>query len=110
MRLTSRWISWRNTSSGCWGSISRGRGGASVRRRFNPIREAVEEIRAGRPVIVVDDRARENEGDLVMAGERATPEAVNFMMKYGRGLICVAMTGERLDALRLPLMVDDNTS
>ncbi len=81
-----------------------------MRRRFNPIREAVEEIRAGRPVIVVDDRARENEGDLVMAGERATPEAVNFMMKYGRGLICVAMTGERLDALRLPLMVDDNTS
>jgi len=79
-------------------------------RRFDSVREAISEMRAGRVLIVVDDRARENEGDLVMAAERATPEAVNFMTKYGRGLICVAMTGERLDALRLPLMVDDNTS
>lgn len=77
---------------------------------FRSIEEALEEIRAGRMVIVVDDRAREDEGDLVMAAEKTTPEAVNFMTKYGRGLICVAMTGQRLDALQLPLMVTENTS
>jgi 3,4-dihydroxy 2-butanone 4-phosphate synthase/GTP cyclohydrolase II len=81
-----------------------------MHRRLDSVRDVIEELRAGGIVIVVDDRARENEGDLVMAAERATPEAVNFMTTYGRGLVCVAMTGERLDTLRLPLMVNDNTS
>ncbi len=79
-------------------------------RRFDSIDVVRGAIRAGRMVIVVDDRTRENEGDLVMAAEKATPAAINFMTKYGRGIICVAMTGGRLDALRLPLMVEDNTS
>jgi 3,4-dihydroxy 2-butanone 4-phosphate synthase/GTP cyclohydrolase II len=77
---------------------------------FAEIAEAAEAIRAGGFVIVVDDEARENEGDLVMAAERVTPEAVNFMVKHARGLITVPMTGERLDALALPQMVQQNTS
>ncbi len=75
------------------------------RMMFATIEEALEEFRAGRMLIVVDDERRENEGDLVMAAEKVTPEAVNFMAAHGRGLICVAMTGERLDALRIPMMV-----
>ncbi len=77
---------------------------------FAEIAEAAEAIRAGGFVIVVDDEARENEGDLVMAAERVTPEAVNFMVRHARGLITVPMTGERLDALALPQMVQQNTS
>lgn len=77
---------------------------------FSTVEEAVVAIRAGRFVIVVDDEARENEGDLVMAAERITPEAINFMLKYARGLITVPMTGERLEALALPQMVSQNTS
>jgi len=69
------------------------------------IEEALEELRAGRMIIVVDDEDRENEGDLVMAAEKATPEAINFMTRHGRGLICAALTGERLEVLRIPLMV-----
>ncbi|HEY7698474.1 MAG TPA: 3,4-dihydroxy-2-butanone-4-phosphate synthase, partial [Vicinamibacteria bacterium] len=61
-------------------------------------------------VIVVDDEDRENEGDLTIAAEKATPEIINFMARYGRGLICMPMTGERLDELRIPLMVSENTS
>jgi 3,4-dihydroxy 2-butanone 4-phosphate synthase/GTP cyclohydrolase II len=72
---------------------------------LSPIADAVAELRGGRFVIVVDDEDRENEGDLVIAAEHCTPAAVNFMARYGRGLICVPMTGERLDALGLPLMV-----
>lgn len=72
---------------------------------FDPIEDAIEDIRQGRMVIVVDDEDRENEGDLVMAAEKVTPEAVNFMARFGRGLICVPMPGERLDALGIPLMV-----
>jgi 3,4-dihydroxy 2-butanone 4-phosphate synthase/GTP cyclohydrolase II len=71
---------------------------------------ALEDIRAGRMVVVVDDADRENEGDLTLAAERATPEAINFMARHGRGLICVAMTPERLEALRIPLMTAENTS
>ncbi|MBW1727154.1 MAG: 3,4-dihydroxy-2-butanone-4-phosphate synthase [Deltaproteobacteria bacterium] len=71
---------------------------------------AIKEIRAGRMVILVDDKDRENEGDLTMAAEAVTPEAINFMAKYGRGLICLSMTGEKIDSLDLPLMVDNNTS
>jgi 3,4-dihydroxy 2-butanone 4-phosphate synthase/GTP cyclohydrolase II len=74
---------------------------------FSPIPEAIEEIRAGRMVVVVDDEDRENEGDLTLAAEKVTPEAINFMARYGRGLICLPMTGDRLDALRVPLMVQD---
>lgn len=79
-------------------------------REFASIESALEDIRAGRILIVVDDEDRENEGDFVMAADTVTPEAVNFMTKYGRGLICVPMTGERLDALRISMMVQDNTA
>ena len=74
---------------------------------FSSIEEAVEALRAGKFVVVVDDEDRENEGDLVMAAEKVTPEVINFMARYGRGLICLPMTGERLDHLRIPLMVRD---
>jgi len=74
------------------------------------ITEAIEDIRAGKFVIVVDDEDRENEGDLVMAAEKVTPEAVNFMARYGRGLICLPVTGERLDELKIPMMATNNTS
>jgi len=74
------------------------------------IDEAIKDIRDGKFVIVVDDEDRENEGDLTMAAEKITPEAVNFMAKYGRGLICLPTTGERLDELQIPMMVSDNTS
>jgi 3,4-dihydroxy 2-butanone 4-phosphate synthase / GTP cyclohydrolase II len=74
------------------------------------IEEAIADIKAGKMVILVDDEDRENEGDLTIAAEMATPEAVNFMAKYGRGLICLTLTGEKCDALDLPLMVRNNTS
>ncbi|GAB6097161.1 bifunctional 3,4-dihydroxy-2-butanone-4-phosphate synthase/GTP cyclohydrolase II [Desulfatiferula olefinivorans] len=74
------------------------------------IEQAIKDIKEGRMVILVDDEDRENEGDLTMAAEAVTPEAVNFMAKYGRGLICLPMSGEMCDALDLPLMVSDNTS
>jgi 3,4-dihydroxy 2-butanone 4-phosphate synthase/GTP cyclohydrolase II len=74
------------------------------------IEDAIKEIRDGRMVILVDDEDRENEGDLTMAAQAVTPEAINFMAKYGRGLICLSMTAEKIDALNLPLMVDNNTS
>src|SRR3989475_10808433 len=76
---------------------------------FATIETAIEEIRAGRILVAVDDEDRENEGDLVMAADKATPEAVNFMARYGRGLICVPMTGERLDDLKSSMMVSDHT-
>ncbi|MCP4621929.1 MAG: bifunctional 3,4-dihydroxy-2-butanone-4-phosphate synthase/GTP cyclohydrolase II [bacterium] len=74
------------------------------------IEEAIKEIREGRMVILVDDEDRENEGDLCIAAENVTPDAINFMAKYGRGLICMPMTAAKIDALDLPLMVDNNTS
>jgi len=77
---------------------------------FSTIEQAVEEIRQGRQIVLVDDEDRENEGDLTMAAEKITPEAVNFMAKYGRGLICLALTEDRCDELRLPLMSPLNTS
>jgi 3,4-dihydroxy 2-butanone 4-phosphate synthase/GTP cyclohydrolase II len=79
-------------------------------RDFASIEEAIEEIRVGRMIVVVDDEDRENEGDLLMAADRATPEAVNFMAKHGRGLICVPMLGDRLEALQVSMMVQDNTA
>jgi 3,4-dihydroxy 2-butanone 4-phosphate synthase/GTP cyclohydrolase II len=72
--------------------------------------EAIEDIRQGRIVILVDDEDRENEGDLMMAAEKVTSEAINFMAKYGRGLICLSLIEERLNELRLPMMVSENTS
>ncbi|MGD9189407.1 MAG: bifunctional 3,4-dihydroxy-2-butanone-4-phosphate synthase/GTP cyclohydrolase II [Desulfobacteraceae bacterium] len=74
------------------------------------VEEAIEQIRQGNMVILVDDEDRENEGDLTMAAEKITPEAINFMAKYGRGLICLSLTSETCDKLDLPLMVKDNTS
>ena len=74
------------------------------------IASAIEDIRQGKMVILVDDEDRENEGDLAMAAEKVTPEAINFMAKHGRGLICLSLTEGRLNELRLPLMVSDNTS
>jgi len=74
------------------------------------IAEALEEIREGKMVILVDDEDRENEGDLCMAAEKATPEAVNFMAKYGRGLICLSLIEEKVEELQLPMMVSKNQS
>ncbi len=76
--------------------------------RFNTIEEAIEDIKAGKMIIMVDDEDRENEGDLVCAAEKVTPEIINFMAKYGRGLICLALTPERCEELQLPLMAPDN--
>ncbi len=77
---------------------------------FTDVRTAIEEIRAGRMIVVVDDEDRENEGDLTLAAEKVTPEAINFMAKHGRGLICLAMTEERLQHLRIGPMTAENTS
>ena len=75
---------------------------------FAPIEEVLEELRQGRPVVVVDDENRENEGDLVAAAEKITPEIINFMISYGRGLVCLPVTEERADELDLKPMVTDN--
>ncbi|HEX3877146.1 MAG TPA: 3,4-dihydroxy-2-butanone-4-phosphate synthase [Bryobacteraceae bacterium] len=77
---------------------------------FVPVAEAIEEIRAGRMLVVVDDEDRENEGDLTIAAEKITPAIVNFMATHGRGLICLTLTAERCDALRLPQISQHNTS
>ena len=87
--------------------IAKGRRSSSP---FASIEDAIESIRAGKMVIVVDDANRENEGDLTIAAEKVTPEAINFMARYGRGLICLSMTPERLDELEIPLMVSQNSS
>jgi 3,4-dihydroxy 2-butanone 4-phosphate synthase/GTP cyclohydrolase II len=79
-------------------------------RPFTDVTSALEEIRAGRMIVVVDDEDRENEGDLTLAAEKVTPEAINFMAKFGRGLICLAMTEERLEHLRIGPMTAENTS
>jgi 3,4-dihydroxy 2-butanone 4-phosphate synthase / GTP cyclohydrolase II len=77
---------------------------------FATIPQAIEEIKTGRFIIIVDDEDRENEGDLVIAAEKCSPETINFMTKYARGLICLPITGKRLDELDIPLAVKDNTS
>src|ERR1700680_3849588 len=77
---------------------------------FTDVTTAIEELRAGRMIVVIDDEDRENEGDLTLAAEKVTPESINFMAKYGRGLICLAMTEERLDHLRIGPMTTENTS
>jgi 3,4-dihydroxy 2-butanone 4-phosphate synthase/GTP cyclohydrolase II len=77
---------------------------------FDSVEEGIEAIRQGRMIIVVDDEDRENEGDLTLAASMVTAEKINFMARYGRGLICLAMTGQRLDELHIPMMVGENTS
>jgi 3,4-dihydroxy 2-butanone 4-phosphate synthase/GTP cyclohydrolase II len=77
---------------------------------ISKIEDALEDIRQGKMVILVDDEDRENEGDLTMAAEKVTPEAINFMTKHGRGLICLSMIEEKINQLRLPMMVSENTS
>ena len=77
---------------------------------FSTIEEAIEDIKSGEFVIVVDDEERENEGDLIIAAERVTPQAINFMAKNGRGLICMPIEGKRLDELGIPMMVERNTA
>lgn len=83
---------------------------AKSKLKFNTIEEAIEDIKEGRMVILIDDEDRENEGDLTIAADKITPEAINFMAKYGRGLICLSLTQERVEHLRLPMMADINTS
>jgi 3,4-dihydroxy 2-butanone 4-phosphate synthase/GTP cyclohydrolase II len=78
--------------------------------KFNVIEEAIQEIQAGRMIVLVDDEDRENEGDLVMAAEKVTPEAINFMAKHGRGLICLTLTAERVEELQLTPMSPENTA
>ena len=78
--------------------------------QFNTMEEAIQEIQAGRMIVLVDDEDRENEGDLVMAAEKVTPEAINFMARYGRGLICLTLTVERAEELQLPPMAPENTA
>src|SRR4030065_1430909 len=78
--------------------------------KFNTIDGAIDDIAKGKMVILVDDEDRENEGDLCMAAEKVTPEAINFMAKYGRGLICLSLTPERVEDLKLPMMTTENTS
>ena len=80
------------------------------RTRFATVEEALDDLKAGRVVVILDDADRENEGDLACAAEFVTPEIVNFMATHGRGLICLPMTAERLDALQIPPMVQDNTA
>ena len=82
----------------------------NLREFLSPIPEVIQDIRNGRMVVVVDDEDRENEGDLIIAAQMATPDSINFMAKYGRGLICLAMTGDRIDQLGLSLMSSDNRS
>jgi 3,4-dihydroxy 2-butanone 4-phosphate synthase / GTP cyclohydrolase II len=84
--------------------------GARKRGPFSTVEEAIAAISAGRMIIVVDDEDRENEGDLTIAAEKVTPEAINFMARYGRGQICLSMTGQRLDQLEIPLAVNANTT
>jgi 3,4-dihydroxy 2-butanone 4-phosphate synthase / GTP cyclohydrolase II len=83
---------------------------SKLETKFASITEALEDIKAGKIIIVVDDEDRENEGDFIMAAKTATAETVNFMAKYGRGMICVPSTAQRLEELNLPLMVDKNTA
>ena len=74
------------------------------------VEEAIAEVKAGKMVIIVDDEDRENEGDFVMAAEKITPEAVNFMVTHARGILCVPLTAERLRELKVPMMVQQNTA
>ena len=84
--------------------------GQTAKEGFATVEEAIQQFQAGGMVIVVDDEDRENEGDLTIAADKVTPDAINFMARYGRGLVCLSMTGKRLDELGIPLIVSENTS
>jgi 3,4-dihydroxy 2-butanone 4-phosphate synthase/GTP cyclohydrolase II len=84
--------------------------GQTAKEGFATVEEAIQQFQAGGMVIVVDDEDRENEGDLTIAADKVTPDAINFMARYGRGLVCLSMTGARLDELGIPLIVSENTS
>jgi len=77
---------------------------------FSPIPEILDELKLGKPIVLVDDEDRENEGDIVYAAEKVTPQAINFMMLHGRGLICLALTGEKCDSLQLHPQTQTNTA
>src|SRR3970040_3112914 len=81
-----------------------------TREPFSPIEQAFDDLREGRFIILVDDEDRENEGDLVIAAQKITPEAVNFMLKVGRGVLCMPMARRRCEELNLPLQTSDNTT
>jgi len=113
--VVDRPISPKATPTDCIGTASGILGGvastmSTVPSPFCSVEEAVEEIRQGRMIVLVDDEDRENEGDLAMAAEKITPDVINFMAKFGRGLICLALTEQRCDELNLPLMSPINTS
>ena len=78
--------------------------------KLNTTEEIIEDLRQGKMVVIMDDEDRENEGDLIMAAEKVTPEAINFMARYGRGLICLTLSKDMCHQLRLPLMVNQNES
>jgi 3,4-dihydroxy 2-butanone 4-phosphate synthase/GTP cyclohydrolase II len=100
----------RNEADRAMKKIQIAKGARTSKHPFSRIEDAIEAVKSGTFVIVVDDEDRENEGDLMMAAEKVTPEAINFMARFGRGLICLSMTPERLDQLEIPLLVRDNTS
>ncbi len=83
---------------------------AETENIFSSIEDAMEDLRQGKMIVIVDDEDRENEGDLMIASDKVTPEAINFMAKYGRGLICLALTEERTSELGLSMMVENNQS
>ena len=94
-------------------SLKSGNASAAVDRTakvFATVEEAIQQFQAGGMVIVVDDEDRENEGELTIAADKVTPDAINFMARYGRGLVCLSMTGQRLDELDIPMAVSENTS
>ena len=77
---------------------------------IDPIEAVLEDVRAGKPIVLIDDNTRENEGDLTVAAEKLTPEVLSFMMNEGKGLVCLSLTEERLGALGIPLQTQENTS
>ena len=84
--------------------------GTAKKVKFHTIEEAIEDIKAGKMVVLIDDEDRENEGDLTIAAEKITPETINFMATHGRGLICLSLTPDRVEDLKLPMMAETNTS
>jgi len=90
--------------------ISKKKAGARKAYKFNTIEEAIEDIKAGKMVVLIDDEDRENEGDLTIAAQKVTAQTINFMAKHGRGLICLSLTPEKVEQLNLPMMSELNTS
>src|SRR5262249_10906999 len=97
---------WSTKLAGCTHSFPE----TQMHTNLAPIEAAIEDLRAGRMIILVDDEDRENEGDLVLAAQMASPEKINFMAREGRGLICLAMTPENIERMKIPMMVEQNRS